>query len=183
MSQSAIAGSGFYYGFDAISHSLDTSTGVRLTFSPPPPSPSFESDNKSRSPTDIGFHAGYLFRHRRTQKYFISPEFFVNKLDRDDTTYGTNFKLGTDFTSTRIYMNFGVSRINTFKQNKLHFGLGAEYAVSDHQAIGIEWLHIDSIVENTTSNSTFGTQVLTTETNTKRDINSIKVTFRIYLLE
>jgi len=82
-----------------------------------------------------------------------------------------------------VFANLGISRIEPFKQNKLHLGLGAEYAINDHQAIGIEWLRIDTIEENTTVDSVFGAQTLTTETHTTRDIDVIKVSFRIYLLE
>jgi len=39
--------------------------------------------------------------------------------------------------------------IKPFKQNKLHLGLGAEFAIDDHQAISVEWLRIDTIEENT----------------------------------
>jgi len=181
--QPALAGSGLYYGFDAVAHSLDTSTEVRLTFTPPPPDPDSQRDQRSQTFSDVGFHIGYLFKHRRTQKYFIAPEFFVATLDSDDTIYGTSFKSGTDIGSMRVYANLGVSRIEAFKQNKLHLGLGAEYAINDHQAISIEWLRIDTIDENTTADSVFGTQVLTTDTHTERDIEAIKISFRIYLLE
>jgi hypothetical protein len=181
--QPALAGSGLYYGFDAVAHSLDTSTEVRLTFTPPPPDPSLQSDQRSQSFSDAGFHIGYLFKHRRTQKYFIAPEFFITTLDSDNTIYGTSFKYGTDIGSMRVFANLGVSRIEAFKQNKLHIGLGAEYAINDHQAISIEWLRIDTIDENTTADSFFGAQVLTTDTHTERDIGAIKISFRIYLLE
>jgi hypothetical protein len=181
--QPALAGSGLYYGFDAVAHSLDTSTEVRLTFTPPPPDPSLQRDQRSQTFSDAGFHIGYLFKHRRTQNYFLAPEFFLTTLDSDDTIYGTSFKYGTDIGSMRVFANLGVSRIEAFKQNKLHIGLGAEYAINDHQAISIEWLRIDTIDENTTADSNFGAQILTTDTHTERDIETIKISFRIYLLE
>ena len=181
--QPAIAGSGFYYGFDALSHSLNTSTEVNLTYSSPPPNPTLQLGQRSQSFSDVGFHAGYLFKHRRTQNYFIAPEFFLTTLDSDDAYYGTSFKFGTDIGPGRVLVNLGVSRIEAFKQNKLHIGLGAEYAINDHQAISIEWLRFDTIDENTTANSDFGGQVLTTDTHTERDIEVIKISFRIYLLE
>jgi len=181
--QPALAGSGLYYGFDAVAHSLDTSTEVGLTFTPPPPDPSLQRDQRSQTFSEAGFHIGYLFKHRRTQKYFIAPEFFLTTLDSGDTIYGTSFKYGTDIGSMRVFANLGVSRIEAFKQNKLHMGLGAEYAINDHQAISIEWLRIDTIDENTTADSDFGAQVLTTDTHTERDIETIKISFRIYLLE
>jgi len=181
--QPALAGSGLYYGFDAVAHSLDTSTEVRLTFTPPPPDPSLQRDQRSQTFSDAGFHIGYLFKHRRTQKYFIAPEFFITTLDSDNTIYGTSFKYGTDIGSMRVFANLGVSRIEAFKQNKLHMGLGAEYAINDHQAISIEWLRIDTIDENTTADSDFGAQILTTDTHTEREIETIKISFRIYLLE
>ena len=181
--QPALAGSGLYYGFDAVAHSLDTSTEVRLTFTPPPPDPSLQRDQRSQTFSDAGFHIGYLFKHRRTQNYFLAPEFFLTTLDSDDTIYGTSFKYGTDIGSMRVFANLGVSRIEAFKQNKLHMGLGAEYAINDHQAISIEWLRIDTIDENTTADSNFGAQILTTDTHTERDIETIKISFRIYLLE
>ncbi len=83
----------------------------------------------------------------------------------------------------RIWVNLGVSRIEPFKQNKLHLGLGAEYAIDDHQAISVEWLRIDTIEENTTAERAFGAQTLTTNTHIIRDIEVIKISFRIYLLE
>jgi len=181
--QPALAGSGLYYGFDAVAHSLDTSTEVRLTFTPPPPNPSLQRDQRSQTFSDAGFHIGYLFKHRRTQKYFIAPEFFLTTLDSDNTIYGTSFKYGTDIGSMRVFANLGVSRIEAFKQNKLHMGLGAEYAINDHQAISIEWLRIGTIDENTTADSDFGAQILTTDTHTEREIETIKISFRIYLLE
>jgi hypothetical protein len=181
--QPALAGSGLYYGFDAVAHSLDTSTEVRLTFTPPPSDPSLQHDQRSQTFSDAGFHIGYLFKHRRTQKYFIAPEFFLTRLDSDNTIYGTSFKYGTDIGSMRVFANLGVSRIEAFKQNKLHIGLGAEYAINDHQAISIEWLRIDTIEENTTADSDLGTQILTTDTHTERDFEMIKISFRIYLLE
>ena len=76
-----------------------------------------------------------------------------------------------------------MSRIEPFKQNKLHLGLGAEYAIDDHQAISVEWLRIDTIEENTTADIAFGIQTLTTDTHTTRDIEVIKISLRIYLLE
>lgn len=182
-SQPAISGSGFYYGFDAAFHSLNTRTEVGLTFTPPPPDPSLQIDQRSQSFSDVGFHLGYLFKHRRTQNYFIAPELFVTTLDSKDSIYGTSFKFGTDIDSVRVYANLGVSRIEVFKQNKLHVGLGAEYAISDYQAISIEWLRFDAIDENTTAVSNFNSQILTTDTHTERNIDVIKVTFRIYLLE
>ena len=39
--------------------------------------------------------------------------------------------------------------IKPFNQNKLHIGLGAEYAIDDHQAISVEWPSIDTIGGNT----------------------------------
>ena len=181
--QPAMAGSGFYYGFDAVFNSLDTSTEVDLTFTPPPPAPSLIRDQSSQSISDVGIHFGYLFKHRRTQGYFLMPEFYVTSFDSDDAIYGTSFKFGTDIDRWRVLANLGVSRIEPFKQNKLHLGLGAEYAINDHLAIGIEWLRIDTIEENTTADTTFVAQTLTTDTHTTRDIDVIKVSFRIYLLE
>ncbi len=181
--QPAIAGSGFYYGFDAVFNSLDTSTEVRLTFTPPPPVPSLQSDRSSQSFSDVGIHFGYLFKHRRTQSYFIAPEIYLTTLDSDDTIYGTSLKFGTDFDRLRVWVNLGVSRIEPFKQNKLHLGLGAEYAIDDHQAISVEWLRIDTIEENTSADIAFGGQTLTTDTHTTRDIEVIKISLRIYLLE
>ena len=181
--QPAMAGSGFYYGFDAVFNSLDTSTEVGLTFTPPPPAPSLLRDQSSQSFSDVGIHIGYLFKHRRTQSYFLMPEIFVTSFDSDDTIYGTSFKFGTDIDRLRVWVNLGVSRVKPFKQNKLHLGLGAEYSINDHQAISIEWLRIDTIDENTTADSAFGGQTLTTDTHTTRDIEVIKVSLRIYLLE
>jgi len=165
----AQSGSGFYY--------------VRLTFTPPPPDPSIQRDERSQTFSDIGFHIGYLFKHRRTQNYFIAPEFFVTTLDSNDTIYGTNFKFGADIGRLRVYAMLGVSRIETFGQNKLQPGLGAEYAINDYQSISLEWLRIDTIEEDTTADSVFGAQTLTTDTRTERDIEVIKLSFRIYLLE
>jgi len=181
--QPAIAGSGFYYGFDAISHSLDTSTEVGLTYTPSPPDPSLQIGERSESFFDAGFNIGYLFKHRRTQNYFITPEFFVVTLDSDHTIYGTSFKFGKDMGAMRLMVNLGVSRLTAFSQNKLHIGLGAEYAINDYQAIGIDWIRIDTIEESTTADSNFDIQILTTNTHTERDIDVIKVTFRIYLFE
>ena len=181
--QPAIAGSGFYYGFDAVSNMVDTSTEVGLTFTPPPPFPSLQRDQSSQSSSDIGFHIGYLFKHRRTQSYFIAPEIYVTSFDLDDKIYGTNFRFGTDIERIRVMVNLGVSRIEAFKQNKLHLGLGAEYAINDHQSISIEWMVFDTIDENTTADSALGAQTLTTETHTTRDIEVIKISLRIYLLE
>ncbi len=181
--QPALAGSGFYYGFDALSHSLDTSTEVRLTFTPPPPIPSVQSDERSQSFFDVGFHVGYLFKHRRTQNYFLAPEFFITSLDSSDTIYGTNFKFGVDTESVRLFATLGVVRIDAFKQNKLQLGLGAEFGINDYQAISVEWLRVDTIEEDATADSIFGTQILTTNTHTERDIGVIKISFRIYLLE
>ena len=73
--------------------------------------------------------------------------------------------------------------IKPFKQNKLHLGPGAEYAINDHLAVGIEWLRIDTIDKNTTVDRAFGAQTLSIDTHTTRDIDMIKVSFRIYLLE
>jgi len=183
LTQPSIAGSGFYYGFDAVSHSLDTSTEVGLTYTPPPPDPSLQRGQRSESFFDVGFNIGYLFKHRRTQSYFMTPEFYITTLDSDDTIYGTSLKFGRDFGSMRLWVNLGVSRLEAFNQNKLHMGLGAEYAINDHRAISIEWLRIDTIEESTTADSNFGVQILTTNTHTERDIDVIKITFRIYLLE
>jgi hypothetical protein len=83
----------------------------------------------------------------------------------------------------RVFANLGVSRIDAFKQNKLQLGLGAEYAINDHQSIGVEWLRVDTIKEDTTADSVFGAQTLTTDTRTERDIEVIKISFRLYLLE
>jgi len=181
--QPAIAGSGFYYGIDAVFNSLDTSTEVSLTFTPPPPAPSLLSDQSSQSFSDVGLHVGYLFKHRRTQSYFIAPEFYLTSFDSDDAIYGTSFKFGKDIDRWRVSANLGVSRFESFKQNKLHLGLGAEYAINDHLGIGIEWLRIDTIEENTAADSAFGAQTLTTDTHTTRDIDVIKVSIRVYLLE
>jgi len=181
--QPAVAGSGFYYGFDAVSNLVDTSTEVRLTFTPPPPGPSLQRDQSSQSSSDIGLHIGYLFKHRRTQNYFMAPEFYLTTFDSDDAIYGTSFKFGTDIDRMRVMVNLGVSRIEAFKQNKLHLGLSAEYAINDHQSISIEWMVFDTIEENTTVDSAFGAQTLTTDTHTTRDIDVIKISFRIYLLE
>ena len=157
--QPVMAGSGFYYGFDAVFNSLDTSTEVGLTFTPPPPAPSLLSDQNSQSFSDVGIHIGYLFKHRRTQSYFLAPEFYVTSFDRDYAIYGTSFKFGTDIDRLRVMANLGVSRVEPFKQNKLHLGLGAEYSINDQLAIGIEWLRIDTIEENTTADSAFGASV------------------------
>ena len=181
--QQGIAGSGFYYAIDAAFHSLDTHTEVGLTYTPSPPGPSLQRGRSSQSFSDAGFHVGYLFKHRRTQNYFIAPEFYLTTLDSDDTIYGTSFKFGADIGRGRISLNLGVSHIESFKQNKLHLGLGAEYAINDHQAISIEWMLIDTIEENTTSDSIFGTQILTTDTHTERNIEVIKISLRIYLFE
>ena len=177
--QPAIAGSGFYYGFDAVFHALDTSTEVRVTYTPPILPPTLIRGDRSQSFSDVGFHIGYLFKHRRTQNYFIAPEFFIATLDSSDSIYGTNFKFGTDFNRLRVFANLGVSRIDAFKQNKLQLGVGAEYALNDYQSIGLEWLRIDTIEENSSADST----TFITETHTGRDIDAIKVSFRIYLLE
>ena len=181
--QSVIAGSGFYYGFAAVSHSLETSTEVRLTYTSPPPDPSFQSDERSQSFSDAGLHIGYLFKHRRTQNYFIAPEFFASTLDSNYTIYGTNFKFGTDINNLRVFAILGVNRIDAFKQNKLQLGLGAEYAINDFYSISLEWLRIDTLVEDSSADSIFGTQTLTTDTHTERDIEVINFSLRIYLLE
>ena len=181
--QPVIAGSGFYYGIAAVSHSLDTSTEVSLTYTSPSPDPSLQSDERSQSFSDAGLHIGYLFKHRRTQKYFIAPEFFATTLDSNDLIYGTNFKIGADINNLRLFAILGVNRIDAFKQNKLQLGLGAEYAINDYYSISLEWLRIDTLVEDSSADSIFGSQTLTTDTHTERDIEVIIFSLRIYLLE
>jgi len=181
--QAALAGSGLYYGFEAVSHSLDTHTEVGLSFTPPPPNPSLQRDQQSQSFRDAGLFIGYLFRHRRTQNYFIAPEFSLSTFDSGDAIYATSFKLGTDVGSMRVLVNLGVSRITAFNQNKLFMGLGVEYAINTKQAVSIEWLRHNTIEENSIAVSVLGSQVLTTDTNTGRDIEVIKLSFKNYLLE
>lgn len=179
----ADAGNGLYYGASIVSQQLDTDTKTQLIFSSPPPEPSTQRGQRSQSLTDVSLHIGYVHKRRRTNQFFLAPEFFISTLDANDYIYGTQLKAGYDLGPTRLYGSVGVSRIDVFKQNKLQTGLGMEWAFSNRISLSLEWLRFDTLDENTNTISNFGGQNLTTITDTAREIEAINIGVRFYLHE
>ncbi len=172
------AGSGFYLGGDVIGYNLKTSTSTLVTqTNPVSSSTSFGVTNKNY--TNIGFRTGYKYKSRLTDRYFWAPEFSVSTFDKD-FIYSTNLKFGYEFAPVEFYTTLGVSRIEKFTDNRLNFALGMEYRLSNQTSINVELTHYDNINENTNSTNTIGFNTITIDTNTARQINSLKIGFTYY---
>ena len=180
---SAHAGSGFYYGFDALSHSLDTFTETEIIFTPPPPDTSTSRGERIETFTDYGLRLGYKHKRRKTHRYFMAPEFYITSFDPGDLIYGTNLKIGYEFNRYTLFGVMGISHIDLFDKKTPNFGLGGEYNMSDTLSINLEWQRINSTEEQTTADANFGAQVITTNTDTQRDIDVIKLGISFYFHE
>lgn len=178
----SFAGSGLYLGVDAISHELDTHVEVNQTFSMPPPEPNNNSNAVKKDFTDVGLRIGYKYKRRLNDNFFISPEFIFSELD-NDYIYGTNLKIGTEIKNFSIFGVAGISRIEQFEKNQATYGIGLAYKLSSIISINLEWQKTDTIREETIDTRAFGAQILTTETDTQRDISSIKLGITIYFHE
>ncbi|VAW55159.1 hypothetical protein MNBD_GAMMA06-468 [hydrothermal vent metagenome] len=179
---SGFSGSGLYFGVDTLSHKLRTQVAVNQTFSDPPPEPINVSTAGTEKFSDLGIRIGYKYKRRLKQRFFLSPELMVSQLD-DDFIYGSNLKIGVDIYDFSVYGTSGISHINQFDKNQFNYGLGMEYKISHRISFNLEWQQFTTITENTVAIENFGAQVLTTTTDTQRDISVIKLGITIYLHE
>ncbi len=176
------AGSGMYFGADGVSHELSTHVEINQTFSSPPPEDINVSNSATKDFSNAGIRIGYKYKRRLNHQFFLSPEFMVTELD-DDLIYGTNLKMGADIDNFSFYGMGGISHIDQFDKNQFNYGIGIEYKISRTIAFNLEWQKFETINENTTAIENFGAQVLTTTTETQRDITAIKLGITVYLHE
>ena len=177
------AGSGFYYGVDRVSRDLETKTDTRLTFTPAPPDPTQLVDEDSESFEDTELYLGYRYKRRRTDSFYWAPEFSLGQLDSDELIYSTGLKLGMTLEQFAPFVSIGVSRIQAFDTNELYFGVGTQLYLTPRIALNIEWQRYDSIDERSSDIRSVGAQTLTTSTDTKRDIEAVRIGLTIYLEE
>lgn len=175
---SAQAGSGFYIGGDAILSDLKTSTTTLVTQTSPASSTT-SFGNTSTHYTDLGIRTGYKYKSRLTDRYFWAPEFSLATF-RNNLLYGTNLKFGYEFAPYEFYTSIGVSRIEKFTDNRLSLTLGMEYRLNNKSSITLELTSYDNIKEHTNSVSVIGLNTITTDTNTSRKLNSLKIGYTYY---
>ena len=174
----ALAGSGLYYGADAVLSNLKT-TSTTVVNQTSPVSQTTSYGNTLNRYTNLGGRMGYKFKSRLTDRYYWSPELSLAAFD-NSIIYGTNLKFGYEFSPYEIYTSFGVSRIKKFTDNRLSLTLGLEYRLSNTTSLNIELTQFDNIKESTNSTSTVGLNTITINTNTIRKINSIKIGYTYY---
>ncbi len=174
----AFAGSGLYYGADAVLSNLKT-TSTTVVNQTSPVSQTTSYGNTLNRYTNLGGRMGYKFKSRLTDHYYWSPELSLAAFD-NSIIYGTNLKFGYEFAPYEIYTSFGVSRIKKFTDNRLSLTLGLEYRISNTTSLNIELTQFDNIKESTNSTSTVGLNTITINTNTIRRINSIKIGYTYY---
>ncbi|MCW8901356.1 MAG: hypothetical protein OQK95_11845 [Gammaproteobacteria bacterium] len=178
MNSTVNAGSEFYLGADVLGHNLKTSSTTVVTQTSPASSSTTFGDT-TKDTTDIGFRTGYKFKSRLTDRYFWAPEFSLATFDKK-LLYGTHLKFGYEFAPIELYTTLGVSRIETFTDNRLNIGLGMEYRLSNQSSINVEFVHYDNINEDTSSTSTIGLSTITINTDSTRKLNSIKIGYTYY---
>ncbi len=180
---SVSAGSGFYFALDSLSHTLTTKTKTDITYSPPPPADSSSSGSSERTYDDVGLRLGYKYKRRLTHRSFIVPELHLSNFKSDDLIYGTNLKFGAEINRLAVFGIVGVSRVDLFDNNVVNYGIGSEYNFSNNIALNIEWQRFDTMNEQTTAVSYFGAQTVTIYTDTKRDIDLLKIGISFYFHE
>ncbi|MEW5992826.1 MAG: hypothetical protein AB1744_00325 [Candidatus Zixiibacteriota bacterium] len=168
------AGNEFYLGIDSVHHSLDTSTTTWYSSVNPT---SYGTAEETYH--DLGLRAGYKYKSRLTDRYFWCPELSVTALD-DEFLYGTNLRLGYEFSQVETYAVIGVSRIDKFTDNRLNYGLGLEYRVTNNTSFNIQYDVYDPIVESTESTVTIGMTTIDVRTYTERRIETLKLGFTYY---
>ncbi|MGB5396735.1 MAG: hypothetical protein WBN96_06265 [Gammaproteobacteria bacterium] len=176
----AQAGSGAYYGFDLVSHSLDTKVYINQTFTPTPPDPVVLSDTSSKQFTDIGLRLGYKYRRRAGHVFFISPELTLTRFDSSGLNYATTLKFGAQLGQISPYAITTLTHIDKFDKNQFSFGLGAEIDISERICINLAWQRVDTLRENTAASTAFGAQTLTTTSATGREIDIIMLGITFY---
>ena len=176
------AGSGLYFGADAVLHTLKTQVEVNQVFSSPPPDAINVSNTASDDFSDPGIRIGYKYKRRLNHQFYLSPELIVSQLD-DDLIYGTNLKIGADVYNFSFYGTGGISHIDQFDKNQFNYGIGLEYKISRRFSFNLEWQKFETINEDTVAIENFGAQILTTTTETQRDISVIKFGLTFYLHE
>lgn len=174
VSEKAYSGNGYYYGFDALYHVLNTDTQTIQT-----PPPGIPPGSSSDSYFDIGLHLGYKYKRHRNRQFYMAPEFYLNTQDGDDLIYSTNLKLGWEDEQISWYTSLGLSRISKYDRNEAVIGFGIEYNISHRLSVGFELLHYDPIDEI----SVVELPPLTIETRTKRSLNAVKLGVTYYLHE
>lgn len=171
----ACAGSQFYIGLDAVRHTLETSTTTTYSAVAPP------SSGESRETYGTwGLRAGYKFKSRLTDRYFWAPELAVTPLEDSDLIYSTNLRLGLEAAPYEIYTTLGVSRIEPFTDNRLNFGVGLEYRLSNRASFTAEWIGYDTIDETTESTVFIGPTQLDVRTDTERSLETYRIGFTYY---
>jgi len=173
-----LAGSGLYFGTDAVLSNLKT-TSTTVVDQTSPVSQTTSYGNTLNRYTDLGGRIGYKFKSRLTDHYYWAPEFSLLTFDKS-IIYATNLKFGYEFAPYEFYTSFGVSRINKFTDNRLNLTLGLEYRLSNTTSLNIALTSYDNIKESTNSTSTVGLNTITINTNTIRTINSIKIGYTYY---
>lgn len=170
----AQAGSEIYLGVDAVRHRLETTTATYSSINPP----SFGEATDTY--TDWGMRLGYKHKNRLTDRYFWAPELAVASFDGNDLLYSTNLRLGYEFAPLELYATFGVSHIDKFTDNRLNYGLGLEYRLTNQASLNLEWSDFDDITETTSSTEISGPITVDVQTDTVRNIQSLKLGFTYY---
>lgn len=174
-SGSSHAGSQFYLGLDAARHTLDTETTT--TYSAIEPTSFGEARDTYGN---WGIRAGYKFKSRLTDRHFWAPELAVMTFDDDDYLYGTHLRLGYEMAPLEVYTSLGVSRIEKFTDNRLSYGLGLEYRLTNHASFSAEWTRYDPIEESTRSTVFIGLTEVDIQTRTERSLDTIRIGFTYY---
>lgn len=175
LSHACHAGSGFYLGADVVAHHLETATTT--TYSPPGTTSSGDAEEDF---TDWGLRTGYKFKSRLTDRYFWAPELAVSALDGDDLIYSTNLRIGYETAPVELFAHLGVSRIEAYTDNRLNYGAGLEYRLTNRASFTAQWTGYDTIDETTQSTVFIDSTRVDIDTRTERSLDTIRIGFTYY---
>lgn len=176
------AGGGAYFGIGYATHELATRTEVAQTFSPPPPVPTSIISSASEDLDAAMISVGYRYKRRNSDRLFLSPELVLSRL-KDELYYSTDLKAGAGFEVFSVYAIAGLGHVEKFDKNQFNYGVGLEYKLTSTISLNIEWQRLDTISENTIASTNFGTQLVTTTTDTSRDLDIATVSLVFYTHE
>jgi len=177
----AFAGGGFYYGVDYLSQTLNNRVQISQQTTLPP-SDSLTTDTSQSDATNWGLHMGYLSRRRLTDRFFLAPELRLQQLD-GELLYATSLKTGSRLGAMHWHLAAGIARVDRFGANTLLFSAGAEWLVRPQLGIHLAWQQFETIRELTQSSASFGSQTITTRTDTSRALSQWLLGIRFYFHE
>ena len=177
----AFAGGGFYYGVDYLAQALNNRVQITQQTSSPPSS-SLTTNSSRSDNASWGVHLGYHARRRLTDRFFLAPELRLQQLD-DELLYATTLKAGSRFGTVNWHLAAGIARVDRFGTNALLFSAGAQWLVNPQTGIHLTWQQFETMRELSQSTASFGSQTITTRTDTGRELSQWLLGIRFYFHE